>query len=80
MTLTLEQMQADIAAMLHEEPEEIGLHDNLMDLGLDSMRVMTLVERWSKTGVALDFTDIAQHLTLADWWEVVQAHLGRKGG
>lgn len=80
MTLTLEQMQADIAAMLHEEPDEIGLHDNLMDLGLDSMRVMTLVERWSKTGVDLDFTDIAQHLTLAGWWEVVQAQQGRKGG
>ena len=49
--LTLEDMRADIAEMVYDEPENIELDDNLMDLGLDSMRVMTLVERWDKKGV-----------------------------
>jgi hypothetical protein len=39
--LTRERMRADIAALLHEDPEEIGGEDNLIDLGLDSMRAMT---------------------------------------
>ena len=47
MAITLEQMRADIAAMIHEEPEETGLDDNLMDLGLDAMRVMNLLVEWS---------------------------------
>ena len=43
MTVTLEKMRTDIAEMIGEEPEAIGLDDNLMDLGLDSMRLMNLI-------------------------------------
>lgn len=70
--LSLEDMRADIAEMVYDEPENIELDDNLMDLGLDSMRVMTLVERWDKKGVQLDFTRIAERLTLRGWWELAQ--------
>jgi bifunctional isochorismate lyase/aryl carrier protein len=72
--LTLEQMRADVAAILHEPPEAISVDDNLMDLGLDSMRVMTLLLDWSgRLGVEIDFATIAEHRTLAGWWEVVRA-------
>ena len=53
--LTRERMRADIAAMIHEDPEEIGGDDNLIDLGLDSMRAMNLLVRWAETGLTLDF-------------------------
>lgn len=73
MTITLEHLRADIAAILHEDPEEIGLDDNLIDLGLDSMRLMTLTLKWQEDGLALDFAALAECFTLAGWWEVISA-------
>jgi len=68
MALTLEKMRGDIARMIGEEPEAVGLDDNLMDLGLDSMRAMNLVLGWSEAGVELDFSALAEKPTLAGWW------------
>lgn len=73
MTITLEKMRADIARMIHEEPEAISLDDNLMDLGLDSMRLMNLILLWQEAGVDLDFGDFAEHFTLGAWWQAVEA-------
>ena len=73
MTVTLETMRADIAGMIGEEPEAIGLDDNLMDLGLDSMRLMNLILIWQEAGIDLDFGEFAERFTLAAWWEAVQA-------
>lgn len=70
--LTLERMRADVAEMIGEAPEEIGNDENLMDLGLDSMRVLGLVLAWGNTGIALEFSHLAEHATLGDWWTVVQ--------
>lgn len=72
MTMTLDRMRADIARLIHEDPEEIGLDDNLMDLGLDSMRLMNLILLWQEAGVDMDFGDFAEHFTLRGWWEAVQ--------
>lgn len=70
--LTLERMRADIAAVLHETPDAIGDDDNLMDLGVDSLRALNLSLLWSET-VPLEFSELAEHVTLASWWSVVQA-------
>ncbi|RDE07842.1 phosphopantetheine-binding protein [Pelagibacterium lacus] len=78
MTLTLETMRADIARMLHDDPRNIGLDDNLMDLGLDSMRAMNLVLAWSEAGVDLDFSALAEKPTLAGWWALAQARQDAK--
>ena len=43
-----------------------------MDLGLDSMRVLGLVMAWGEHGIALEFSHLAEHTTLAGWWQVVQ--------
>lgn len=78
LTLTLEQMRADIAELIHESPDQVMLDDNLMDLGLDSMRLMSLLERWSHQGVELDFSLVAERLTLGGWWELAQVAQGRE--
>lgn len=72
-TLTLERMRADVARMLREEPEAIGLDDNLMDWGLDSMRLLNLVLSWNETGLQLDLSEIGAETTLNGWWRIVQA-------
>ncbi|KQZ55000.1 phosphopantetheine-binding protein [Rhizobium sp. Root149] len=73
MTITLEKMRADVAAIIHEDPSEIGFDDNLMDLGLDSMRLMNLILTWQEAGVDLDFGEFAEEFTLNGWWRAIEA-------
>ncbi|MBS7543497.1 phosphopantetheine-binding protein [Ancylobacter oerskovii] len=77
--LTLERMRRDIAAMLHEDPSEIGEGDSLLDLGLDSMRAMNLVLGWSEGGLDLEFSEFAEDPTLAGWWAIVARQQARLG-
>jgi len=70
--LTLARMRADVAEMIGEAPEDISTEENLMDRGLDSMRVLGLVLAWGNTGIALEFSHLAEHATLGGWWTVVQ--------
>lgn len=70
--LTLEQMRADVAAMISEPPEEIGDDDNLTDLGLDSMRVLALATQWGEHGIGLNLSHLAEHVTLGEWRQTVQ--------
>jgi len=70
--LTLARMRADVAKLVGEALEDVGDDDNLMDLGLDSMRVLGLVMAWGEHGIALEFSHLAEHTTLAGWWQVVQ--------
>lgn len=76
--LTLDRMRADIAAVLHEVPDAILDDDNLMDLGIDSLRALNLSVLWSET-VPLDFSELAEHVTLTGWWGVVQARQKARG-
>jgi len=78
--ITRERMRADIARMLHEDPEEIGDDDSLMDLGLDSMRAMNLVLMWSEGGLELEFSEFAETPTLDGWWELVSRKQAARGG
>lgn len=76
--LSLDSMRADIARILHEDIEEIGDDDSLIDLGLDSIRAMTLVTRWRDQGADLSFSDLAENPTLGQWWRLASAALMRR--
>lgn len=67
---TIDRMRQDIASMIYIDPAEIGDNDNLMDLGLDSMRAMNLVQLWQQRNLHLNFAELATSLTLAHWWNV----------
>lgn len=69
--LSLERMRRDIAEFLHESPDQILDDDNLMELGLDSMRIMKLASRWRAAGASMEFSDMAAQATLAHWWFLV---------
>lgn len=76
MTVTLQQLRADIAAIIEEDVSVVGDEDNLMDLGLDSMRAMNLVMQWDEQGVPLDFADLAEAPTLAGLWAILEKRQG----
>ena len=71
-TFTLERMRADVARVLREDPEAIGLDDNLMDWGLDSMRLLDLVMSWNAAGLNIDVMEIGAETSLNGWWRVIQ--------
>ena len=70
--LDLVGIRADVARVLVCTPAEIGDDDNLIDLDLDSMRMLGLVLAWGNTGLPLEFSQLAEHTTLRQWWGVVQ--------
>lgn len=74
MTLTLDRMRKDIADVLYVDPSEIGDDDNLPDLGLDSMRLMTLILGWEQAGMRVDFGALAEYETLGEWWRTISDH------
>ncbi|MFF7404291.1 phosphopantetheine-binding protein [Streptomyces murinus] len=66
--LSPERIRADVADLLGCAPSEIAPDDDLRDLGLDSVRLMTLVERWRADGAAeLELPDLAERPELAHW-------------
>jgi aryl carrier-like protein len=73
MTITKDRMRADIAQMLHMDAEDLRDDDNLPDLGLDSLRLMKLVLGWEEAGLQADFGVFAEHGTLGEWWQAIEA-------
>jgi bifunctional isochorismate lyase/aryl carrier protein len=76
LPLSLEALRAQVASVLQFEPNELLLDDNLIHAGLDSIRLMTLVERWQKAGRKLSFVQLGAKPTLLDWWGILQTHRG----
>lgn len=77
--MTKDQMRADLARLLRMAPEEIEEEDNLIDLGLDSMRAMALLTRWAEQGVELDLAAVAEKVTLGAWWVLAERAQARHG-
>lgn len=69
--LTLERIRRDVAELLADDLP-LADEENLLDRGLDSIRMMTLVERWSGAGAEVTFPDLAEHPTIAGWWELLK--------
>ncbi|MYT75681.1 phosphopantetheine-binding protein [Streptomyces sp. cg28] len=72
MTLTVEQIRTDVADCLGEDPADIPVDENLVDHGLDSVRVMTLLERWRRDhGVTASFVDLAEQPAVEAWAKIL---------
>lgn len=69
--LSAERVRADVAELLGREPNALDPQENLLDLGLDSIRIMSLVERWRAAGAAVEYPDLAERPELAHWITVV---------
>jgi bifunctional isochorismate lyase/aryl carrier protein len=58
----------DLADMLFVEPAELAADTDLADLGLDSLRLTTLVERWREAGARIGFAELAEEPVLGAWF------------
>jgi len=76
MSVTLESLRADVAALVEIDPSQIADDASLMDLGLDSMRGMNLVMQWEEAGVPLDVGDLFENPTIGGLWALVRERQG----
>ncbi|WP_411145676.1 phosphopantetheine-binding protein [Streptomyces sp. x-80] len=68
MALTLQQIRADVAETLGEDPADIPDDENLVDYGLDSIRIMSLIGRWRRDhGIEATFVDLAERPAIDAW-------------
>lgn len=62
----------EVATLLEVPVAELGADDSLLDFGLDSVRLMSLVERLRAAGASVSFEQLAESPTLRSF----AAHLG----
>ncbi|MFP1744212.1 isochorismatase family protein [Lonsdalea quercina] len=62
-----EQLRAELLPLLDEDSEDLEDDENLLDYGLDSVRIMSLVARWRQAGHDLDFVALVKNPTIAHW-------------
>lgn len=74
MALSVELIRADVADVLGEDPADIPLDENLVDYGLDSVRIMSLIERWRhEHDISATFVDLAEQPAIEAWAPILGA-------
>lgn len=73
MGFTVERIRAEVADVLGEDPADIPLDEDLVDWGLDSIRLMTLAERWRAEGAEVAFVRLAERPAVEAWAELLGA-------
>lgn len=72
VTIGRQDVIADIAAALGVAPHEVSEDADLTDAGLDSVRLMSLVEKWRSAGAdQADFATLAAEPVLSAWLDVL---------
>lgn len=66
-----EALRAELALALGIPAEQLGWQDDLLEWGLDSIRVMSWLGRWQGAGVCLSLSQLAQEPTVAAWWRLL---------
>lgn len=63
--------KASVLTQLPEAPTDLAGDDNLMDHGLDSIQVMSLMAMWNQQGLPVRFEDLALDPSLDVWWQAL---------
>ncbi|MFV2179045.1 amino acid adenylation domain-containing protein [Actinomadura sp. LOL_016] len=66
--LTREELHTLLADVLGEPA---AADDNLIELGMDSIRLMQLTGRLRRRGVEIRFAELAERPTLGQWWDLL---------
>ncbi|RAY16752.1 acyl carrier protein [Actinomadura craniellae] len=73
MKITDDQALADIADLLYLEPGDLDHEADLRDQGMDSVRVMELVEKWRAAGLMeIDYIMLAEDQRVTHWLTVLR--------
>ncbi len=61
----------DVAEAMAMPASDLQADDNLVDMGLDSIRLMAMIGRWKKAGCHVDFPELAKVPTIQAWWPLL---------
>jgi bifunctional isochorismate lyase/aryl carrier protein len=76
VSLQYAQLKAQVFAFLDDEDiEEFDANEELIDYGLDSIQIMSLVSQWKNQGLDVSFQELANASTLNGWWGLIQTKL-----
>jgi len=65
-------LRAELAQTLGVAPDALADDTDLVDAGLDSIRVMALAERWTAGGIEVGFMDLVEAPTIGDWCRLLR--------
>lgn len=68
----VETVVSQLAEVMEIAPDELAPDDDLFIAGLDSVRLMLLIDRWSALGVDLDPTQLLYDPTPRGFWEAIK--------
>lgn len=71
--LNLLEVHELVAQLLRESVESIDIDENLLNRGIDSVRIMSLVEKWRREGKEITFADLAERPTVAGWYSLLSS-------
>ncbi|GAA4432483.1 alpha/beta fold hydrolase [Actinokineospora soli] len=77
--LTVDGVRASIAALLGVDVDSVGAQDNLLLLGVDSIKLMALAGQWQRLGVEVPFLELAEDPTAEGWARLLAATAGQTG-
>ncbi|MGQ0598904.1 isochorismatase family protein [Aquabacterium sp.] len=61
----------EVALMLEIPSSDLRPQDNLLDMGLDSIRLMSLINRWRQAGLQCEFLALAEQPSIQAWWALL---------
>ena len=70
-SLNYQEMRMVVKTML-SAPIEFDDDDNLIELGLDSLKIMRIVNKWRRAGSVVTFAELIEAPRLRDWWSLLQ--------
>lgn len=53
--------------------EDFADDQNLLKLGLNSLKIMRLVNQWRKEGIRVPYGELMENPILTEWWKIIQA-------
>ena len=65
--MTEDQIRNDIAEAIGADPAELKGDQSLIDQGLDSLRMINVIEQWRADGHEVDFFTLSSTPTLDGW-------------
>ncbi|MBI6550240.1 isochorismatase family protein [Xenorhabdus lircayensis] len=68
---TRERLRAEILPLLDDDCGDIDDHENLLDYGLDSVKIMSLMTHWNHENHNIDFISLVKTPTLANWFTLL---------
>ncbi|NUU26004.1 MAG: AMP-binding protein, partial [Streptomycetaceae bacterium] len=76
MPWSVGDVRHEVAELLGSPPESVPVDDNLIQHGLDSLRLMRLAGGWRRRGAEITFAELAEAPSIAAWAALLASRTG----